>query len=60
VDEPSALTIHVEALVAALDAGSDQAEQLGGPACFASSVDPYRPAQDIAGELGFTDCDTEA
>jgi hypothetical protein len=57
--EPSALTIHVAALVSALDAGSDQVEALGGPAYFASNVDPYRRAADIAGELGLDACDTE-
>ena len=57
--EPSSLTVHVAALVSALDAGSDQAEAMGGPAFFASDVDPYRPAGDIAGELGLDACDTE-
>ena len=58
--EPSSLTVHVAALVSALDAGSDQAEAMGGPAFFASEVDPFRPAGDIAGELGLDACDTEA
>jgi hypothetical protein len=57
--EPSALTIHVAALVAALDAGSDRAEALGGPGFFSSSEDPFRRAADIAGELGLAACDTE-
>jgi len=58
--EPSALTIHVAAMVAALDAGSDQAEALGGPAFFAAKqFDPFRPAAEIAGELGLEACDTE-
>jgi hypothetical protein len=57
--EPSALTIHVSALVAALDAGSDRAEELGGEMFFATEEDPYRQAGDIAGELGLDACDTE-
>lgn len=58
--EPSALTIHVATLLAALDAGSDEAESLGGPAFFAAThVDPFRPAADIAGDLGLEACDTE-
>jgi hypothetical protein len=58
--EPSALTIHVAALVSSLNAGSDQAETMGGPAFFAAhEVDPFRPAADIAGELGLEACDTE-
>jgi hypothetical protein len=57
--EPSALTIHVSALVAALDAGSDRAEELGGEAFFATDEDPYQQAADIAGELGLDACDTE-
>jgi hypothetical protein len=58
--EPSALTIHVATLVSALDAGSDQAEAMGGPSFFANKdVDPFRPAADIAGDLGLDACDTE-
>lgn len=57
--EPSALTVHIDALVAALDAGSDRAEELGGAAFFASEEDPYRRAGDIAGELGLDACDTQ-
>lgn len=60
LNEPSSLTIHVAALVAALDAGSDEVEALGGPAFFATNRDPYRHAADIAGELGLDACDTEA
>lgn len=60
LEEPSALTVHVAALVSALDAGSDQAEAVGGPAFFADrAFDPFRPAADIAGELGLDACDTE-
>lgn len=59
--EPSSLTVHVAALVSALDAGSDQAETMGGPAFFANKeVDPFRPAADIAGDLGLDACDTES
>lgn len=58
--QPSALTIHVATLVSALDAGSDQAEARGGPAFFADhAFHPFRPAADIAGDLGLEVCDTE-
>jgi hypothetical protein len=57
--EPSALTIHVETLVRALDSGSDRAEELGGEAFFATDEDPFRRAGDIASELGLVACDTE-
>ena len=57
--EPSTLTIHVSALVASLDAGSDEAEALGGPDFFSSDVDPFGRAGDIAVELGLDACDEE-